>query len=196
MTLPFESAPSRTPRLDNCRCLALACLLINAPLARALDLPQHPGASIGVRNNAELTLPARHYRGPRTYLAMIGPEPLHFEKPPAELPPEPVMPKPPSSTASPPEPLSAKTPGSAQATLAPPGSTATEQPNQEPLPKDMNTANPVLILPDDIKHEVRPEDVLPYFQFPGGNESVPAPFTPGQPRAPAQPPSSATYQQK
>ncbi|MBE7537218.1 MAG: hypothetical protein HS122_02240 [Opitutaceae bacterium] len=47
---------------------------------------------------------------------------------------------------------------------------------------------PVAILHDDLQREVRPEDVLPYFQFPGSVQSAPAP-------APM-PASSATYRQR
>lgn len=53
------------------------------------------------------------------------------------------------------------------------------------------------ILPDDLRKDVRPEDVIPFFQFPGssGPPSVSLPV-PGQPPAPAQIPSSATYRQE
>jgi hypothetical protein len=198
MTLSFESVPNRTPRLDRCRCLVLAYLLINAPLATALDMPQHTGATIAVRSNAELTLPASNRRGPRTYLAMIGPGPLRFADPPPQLPPEPAIPKPPAPPPLPAEHASAKTPGSAP----PPGTKAepatTELVTPELAPSEINSPKPILLLPDDIKREVRPEDVIPFFQFPGSGEnvSVSVPSTPAQPRAPGQTASSATYQQK
>lgn len=47
---------------------------------------------------------------------------------------------------------------------------------------------PVAILRDDTLPTVRPEDVLPYFQYPGSVPSAPLPA--------AVPPSSATYRQR
>lgn len=53
------------------------------------------------------------------------------------------------------------------------------------------------ILPDDLRREVRPEDVLPFFQFPRGRATigVSVPVPPQVP-APTQVPSSATYRQQ
>lgn len=51
------------------------------------------------------------------------------------------------------------------------------------------------ILPDDMHHDVRPEDVIPYFQFPRGGVILNAPV-PSQPAQPTLPPSSATYTQQ
>ncbi len=48
------------------------------------------------------------------------------------------------------------------------------------------------ILPDDMHHDVRPEDVIPYFQFPHGGVILNTPV-PSQPSQPTLPPSSATY---
>jgi len=53
---------------------------------------------------------------------------------------------------------------------------------------------PPPILPDEIQPKVRPEDFLPYFQFPGSNtgpSDVAPPPEPGK-----LPPSSATYRQQ
>jgi hypothetical protein len=57
---------------------------------------------------------------------------------------------------------------------------------------------PAAILPDDVRPAVRPEDFLPFFQFPApggtGNVRVIVPVAPTAPSAPGtQPPSSATY---
>jgi hypothetical protein len=59
---------------------------------------------------------------------------------------------------------------------------------------------PAAILPDDVANKVRPEDYLPYFQFPGVDSPSNDVNAPGQ--APASqsapktlPPSSASYQE-
>lgn len=62
------------------------------------------------------------------------------------------------------------------------------------------------ILPDDLRKEIRPEDVVPFFQLPGyespldvqqpqATPTPPAPATPSRPPSPTQIPSSATYRQ-
>lgn len=53
------------------------------------------------------------------------------------------------------------------------------------------------ILPDDTRPSTRPEDFLPFFQFPSGDVTVVVPATVHQSPAPGQlPVSSATYQQR
>ena len=55
------------------------------------------------------------------------------------------------------------------------------------------------ILPDDSRPNTRPEDFLPFFQFPGPSRDVNVVVpvnVPRPPEQPPQPPSSATYQQK
>ena len=55
---------------------------------------------------------------------------------------------------------------------------------------------PPLILPDDMRHDVRPEDLLPFFQYPrNGGAAIGIPG-PAQPAMPTLPPSSATYRQQ
>jgi hypothetical protein len=51
----------------------------------------------------------------------------------------------------------------------------------------VGASQPTSILPDETKQRVRPEDFLPFFQFPGG-QSAPGANAPG-----TIPPSSATY---
>jgi hypothetical protein len=66
-------------------------------------------------------------------------------------------------------------------------------------PKPSQTKPPLSILPDDASSSTKPEDFLPFFQFPGGNGNVSLldQATTAHPPAPGQlPPSSATYQQK
>jgi hypothetical protein len=52
---------------------------------------------------------------------------------------------------------------------------------------------PPPILPDDVPIQVRPEDFLPYFQYPGMSRRVRGEGPP--PAAPSLPASSATYEQ-
>jgi hypothetical protein len=52
------------------------------------------------------------------------------------------------------------------------------------------------ILPDDMHRDVRPEDLLPYFQYPRGGGAVIGVPVPAQPALPTLPPSSATYRQQ
>jgi len=50
------------------------------------------------------------------------------------------------------------------------------------------------ILPDDLRRDVRPEDILPFFQFPRGGATIGVGVSvPTQPPAPTMPTSSATY---
>jgi hypothetical protein len=52
------------------------------------------------------------------------------------------------------------------------------------------------ILPDDTRREVRPEDVIPFFQFPRSGAGITTPVPPQPARPPTLPPSSATYNQQ
>ncbi len=70
----------------------------------------------------------------------------------------------------------------------PPDSVAQTEPAAIEGSKPASKLPPVAILHDDMLPEVRPEDVLPYFQFPGSSLSAPQP-------API-PASSATYRQR
>ena len=70
-------------------------------------------------------------------------------------------------------------------------------PSSHPGPASANPPAP--IIPDDTRPSTRPEDFLPFFQFPGTTSgvNVVVPVTTARPPAPGQqPPSSATYQQK
>ena len=72
-----------------------------------------------------------------------------------------------------------------------PAATHLTPPSSEPAPRPAK--GPALLLPDDTRPRVRPEDLLPFFQFPTA-AGAPAPAaapTPG-----VQPPSSATFRQQ
>jgi hypothetical protein len=182
---------------------ALALVLTAlTPSVSALNSPQRSAVISPAKSTAEYNPGAGHYRGPHTYLAMLGPAPLRFAEGQPPLPPEPALPTPPK----PKEPAIAPTPTSESAKVpvaatADPATTpaATTPENAEstgsPTP---STLKPVSILPDDTKHEIRAEDVLPFFQFPGSPEgsAMAVPFTTSQPRGTTAPPSSATYKQQ
>jgi hypothetical protein len=55
---------------------------------------------------------------------------------------------------------------------------------------------PPLILPDDMRRDVRPEDLLPFFQYPRNGGAANGVSVPAQPAVPTLPPSSATYRQQ
>jgi len=61
--------------------------------------------------------------------------------------------------------------------------------------KDQEESEPSSILPDDMRRDVRPEDLLPYFQYPRNGAVIGVPV-PAQPALPILPPSSATYRQQ
>ena len=136
----------------------------------------------------------------RPYLRIAGALPLRFrtESPPPDLAGKPAAGAPPHPALSTAfvEPISHPAqigPASAQASqpIDPPAKTS-------PTPA-ITTPTTISILPDDTRPSTRPEDFLPFFQFPGGNGNmtVAVPVTGRQPAAPnPQPPSSATYQQR
>lgn len=177
MFSPFISLLSSKARIS--RSLALGLVAITATQAYALSMPQR---LFGVGSSHEYVCPRPTIVLP--YLAQVGPTPLRFAPPP----PEPVeRPAPvevkaaPAATAAP-EPVS----------TTPSVSTPTAAPHEAPVAAG---PKPVSILPDDTPHEVRAEDVLPYFQLPRQSDrhetsGVNMPFTPALPQ------SSATYQLK
>lgn len=140
----------------------------------------------------------------RPYLAVIGPPELRFAEalpppdlsvlPPAGAPPQPVgTPEPAVSSVTPPEAV-ASTPAVA------------DQPVSAATPAKTDSAAPAAplpppILPDDTRAKVKPEDFLPFFQFPAnaahpGDVTVTVPATLTPPAPGSQPPSSATYRQQ
>lgn len=135
----------------------------------------------------------------RPYLLVVGPPALRFQealepqpdlstRPPAGAPPHPIGKA--ATVATREEPRRGEPPALSPASAAPPQDPA-------PAPAPDGSPSPAAILPDEIRPKVRPEDFLPYFQFPqsGANpedvSSVPTPPVPGK-----QPPSTATYRQQ
>jgi hypothetical protein len=145
--------------------------------------------------------------GSLPYLKLTGALALRFSASPPPPPPD-LTTKPAAS--APPFPQA-----SAPATTNPPHLTPAPGPTATPVPDHpATTTNPAptitppasavqnpppAILPDDTHSSTRPEDFLPFFQFPGGagDITVSSPATPAHPPVPGQlPPSSATYQQR
>lgn len=144
----------------------------------------------------------------RPYLAVIGPSAIRFAQavpppdlsvlPPAGAPPQPVAPPDPVLSAVTPSGTGA--PAAAQAT--PPPAVPTRPESAAPARPGPPSSNAIpSILPDDTRAKVRPEDFLPYFQFPAtaaqpGDVTVAVPATLTPPAPGSQPPSSATYRQQ
>ncbi len=119
------------------------------------------------------------------------PPPDLTTKPAASAPPFPVTSAPAATT------LSHLTPPPVVTATIPPATPAPSAPTSQTAPAGPNP--PPAILPDDTHSSTRPEDFLPFFQFPGsaGDVTVSSPATPARPPTPGQlPPSSATYQQR
>jgi hypothetical protein len=138
----------------------------------------------------------------RPYLLVIGPPALRFRE---AIVPQPDLSTRPPAGGPPHHPfseLSAGLPAATKAEAASPGQkgassapAAQDASGQKATPDTGPTPSP--ILPDDVRPKVRPEDFLPFFQFPGSRpnpedvSSVPTAPAPGM-----QPPSSATYKQQ
>ncbi len=169
----------------------------------SLLLLQHALAPSTIDGHMRSLLPSKQGENPvgdgesLPYLKVVGSEPLRF----SALPPPPDLTgKPPGSAPPfpPPTPAAVATPASAPAPAAP-ANNPEKKVDDSPVSQAPAAPNnpPPSILPDDIHPATRPEDFLPYFQFPSadstnlGSASVPRPPSPGQ-----LPPSSATYQQK
>jgi hypothetical protein len=86
------------------------------------------------------------------------------------------------------QPMAASLKSSSKSPSKSPSSSATAQGPEE--------SEPSPILPDDMRREVRPEDLLPFFQYPRNGGAVIGVPVPAQPALPTLPPSSATYRQQ
>jgi hypothetical protein len=137
------------------------------------------------------------------YLAVVGPPPMRFREPPAppsfEL--EPVAAGPAQLEGNMLV-LPAATGGlldSSQSMAASPKSASkslSKSPSSSATAKGSEESEPSSILPDDMRREVRPEDLLPFFQYPRNGGAVIGVPVPAQPALPTLPPSSATYRQQ
>ncbi|MFT3783362.1 MAG: hypothetical protein QM790_15230 [Nibricoccus sp.] len=166
----------------------------------ALSAPHRPAAisQSSIKSTEAKTLSKRT----RPYLVMVGPSVLRFADPEVLPSAEPIMPAkpkvPPATEEGPPKP--AANLNSGQPATGP--GTEQRSPTTEPNSTTPDGTKPVSILPDDTRREIRAEDVLPFFQFPGGAETggggavIAVPLTENQPQRPTAPPSSATYRQQ
>jgi hypothetical protein len=146
---------------------------------------------------ADSEVPPYSRQGSRPYLRVVAAPFLRFEDlpPPPDLsvhPPAGAPPKVPEKDKSSPDVVLPKpVPRNAESASRPNEiRTASAAAAAPPAPA---APTPPPILPDDVPIQVRPEDFLPYFQYPGMSRRVrgegPAPA------APSLPASSATYEQ-
>ncbi len=197
MKISHDSLLTVTLRVVCSFALAWALIALT-PGASALNAPQRSSSVAPV--NSSPTYMATQRANQRNYLAMVGPSPLRFALKEQPLPPEPVLPTPLHEKLPliPPEsaPKSADTSSTATAATTPsPDPTTQNTPANSTPPSD--SPKLVSILPDDTKTEIRAEDVLLFFRFPGSPDNgVTIPFTTTQPRGTTAPPSSATYRQQ
>jgi hypothetical protein len=65
-------------------------------------------------------------------------------------------------------------------------------------PKSPPPKPPAALIPDDTQHEIRPEEVLPFFQLPGagGNTTIVVPVVPASPEQTRLPVSTAVYRER
>lgn len=129
----------------------------------------------------------RASRGTGPYLAVVRPIGIRFAAPAAPRGAEPIFPPPAPVVETEPEVPSTHTSDTPALENPPELLPAVEQPQTPVEP----VRRPLPILPDDTRREIRPEDVLPFFQYPHSdappvNVLLPAPVVP----------SSATYQQR
>jgi len=194
MNISHDTLLTVTPRLV-CGLTFAWILTAMPPGASALNTPLRPAGNIPAKSTA--VYKPRASKAPQTYLAMLGPAPLRFAEGERSLPPEPALPAAITLKKPNPPPESAHTNSLATNNPVINPATATPENIEASTPPASNAPKPVSILPDDTRQEIRAEDVLPFFQFPGAPESgaVAVPFTTAQPRSPSPtaPASSATY---
>lgn len=181
------SAPRQTGRL-RAIVKAISLLFLQPILAPGLS-DVHARSRLPARQGADGATIRETEQAP--YLTVIGAVPLRFGAPP---PPPDLTTKP--AAGAPPDPAPAQTVAATNRESVlppplPPTPAAAKMPAAETPPTPPQSTDPTPgILPDDTRPAARPEDFLPFFQFPGGN-----PGSSVRPPAPL-PPSSATYQQK
>jgi hypothetical protein len=145
----------------------------------------------------------------QAYLPVIGPPPLRFaQAPPPELStrPAPTAPPHPSAMGE----IAATNAASANL-VAPPGgggdALGTEQSQTIPVEsaptapnapvKPLGNKDTPALLPDDAQRETRPEEILPFFQFPGsGRTTIVVPSGSISPDSTRLPVSTAVYRER
>lgn len=196
MTLRSHSLLGGTGRVV--RALSFALLPVLTMEGGQYDMFRHGPGAVPAPTSRKDTPPPKEDTASRPYLAVIAPPSLRFRDipapPPFDL--EPTAGGPAYLEDQPqPAPRLTAQPAKDKVILTP-EDLARE--HGTPLPasseKRVEKQDIPAILPDDLRREVRPEDLLPFFQFPRGSgmieTNVPVP------PAPQQQPSSATYRQQ
>ncbi len=171
----------------------------------SLLLIQHALVPTSKEANARTRLPENSGNNPvsdsdsRPYLKVAGSIPLRFSAPPRPMPILTTkMAAATSTTSLAIAPIA--TESSVATTTLTPAIESKNQPNDPTAgPPSPTTVKPAgSILPDNTSQSTRPEDFLPFFQFPaGGDVTVAVPVRIPSPPPPGQlPASSATYQQR
>lgn len=142
------------------------------------------------------------------YLPLVGPPPLRFAQapPPPDLSTRPTPAAPPRPSVM--EEIAAANSASANSGALAPADTGTMPDPRRTTPvevvplgpdatgKPSPTKEAPALLPDDVQHETRPEEILPFFQFPGaGGVTVVVPEVPASSGTTRLPVSSAVYRQ-
>jgi len=187
------------------RAWLLASLLLSALAAKVAQSTVLP---MDEDSDGIFSLNPRRGEQSRPYLQFVGAPPLRFEEAPAS--PEPPVrvasnasynakaPPLPEASSGPARVLSAPAAVSTVKSAAPDASSTNQSTAKVGSPP---TDSPPAILPDDAGSRARPEDVLPYFQFPGegsrllGTDSVPQGPSGSRPLD-TLPPSTATYKER
>lgn len=145
--------------------------------------------------------------GSSAYLPVIGPPPLRFAQapPPPDLSTRPAATDPPRPSAEeeiaaanaasvkPTAPYRGDATGAEQSQIAPVETSPTTPPAPVKAPGNRETP---AILPDETQHDTRPEEVLPFFQFPGSSRTtIVVPSVPTSNESTRLPVSSAVYRE-
>jgi hypothetical protein len=143
------------------------------------------------------------------YLLAVGPPPMRFAQ---SLPLPDVSTRPPS--AAPPVPaiveeIAAANAASAKSVGSHLSSPVASPDIQVPEPASTSVASgetaksppaktPAALIPDETQHELRPEEILPFFQLPGANgaTTIVVPAVPASPEQTRLPVSTAVYRQR
>jgi len=157
-----------------------------------------PPLSTGVSQpGAQGEAPPYSGESSRSYLSVVGPPPLRFQD--AEVAPQCDLSTRPPAGAPPLPPEKHADAAARQDVVVNPGGSDTAKKAPRVEPEAPSKAGPAAILPDDGDPRVRPEDFLPFFQFPGARPGQADPSMPQPLNAPAPgqiPPSSATYHEE
>ena len=165
-------------------------------------------ATPGPRSLTRANVPLSDGEASTLYLPIVGPPPFRFAQapPPPDLSTRPAPAAPPlpsvmeeiaATNAASAKPGSPPVPNNAAASDQRPTTPVEVAPVvPEPTVKRPPARETPALLPDDTQHDVRPEEILPFFQFPGaGGTTIVVPGVPASPEPTRLPVSSAVYRQ-